>query len=292
MTQSFEPAPSPTPRRPRDEDGLPWIRTTLLALVVAALILGGLGVWYVLFRPPGPPPIGTGAPVIPGSSATSSAAASTNPSPSDAPASAPPTSVAPAGTVPPAGSLDGTWSVDPSIGSFDYAAGDFSGSWVGYRVQEELAGVGGQEAVGRTPSVTGSLTIQGATVTSARLEADLATLVSDEALRDGQLARQGVETERFPTATFVLTVPIELGSLPAVGQDVAVTATGDLTIHGVTRQVSIPLHAALHDRVIAVAGSLAFAWDDFDMERPSAQRVLSVADDLTMETQLFLTRKG
>ena len=66
-----------------------------------------------------------------------------------------------------ASSLDGTWTVDPSIGSFDYAAGDFSGSWVGYRAQEELVGVGGVEAVGRTPDVTGSITLAGTTLTAA-----------------------------------------------------------------------------------------------------------------------------
>jgi polyisoprenoid-binding protein YceI len=192
----------------------------------------------------------------------------------------------------PAGALDGTWSVNPAIGSFDYDAGDFSGSWVGYRVQEELAGVGGTVAVGRTPQVTGSLTIAGTTVTDARFEADLRTLESDESLRDGQLRRQGIESDRFPTATFTLTEPIELGALPAVGEDIEITATGDLTIHGVTKEVVVPLHAALHDGVVAAAGSLTFSWDDFGMERPTAQRVLSLADDLTMETQLFFTKEG
>jgi len=67
---------------------------------------------------------------------------------------------------------------------------------------------------------------------------------------------------------------------------------GDLTIHGVTKRVTIPLHAALHDGVIAAAGSLTFTWDDFDMERPSAQRVISLADDVTMETQLFFSKEG
>ena len=90
----------------------------------------------------------------------------------------------------------------------------------------------------------------------------------------------------------MLTQPIELGSLPAVGDDIEISAVGDLTIHGVTRNVSIPLHAALHDGVIAVAGSLTFTWDDFDMEQPSAARVVSLADDVTMETQLFFSTEG
>ncbi len=67
------------------------------------------------------------------------------------------------------GEIAGTWTLDTSIGSFD----DFSGSFVGYRVQEELAGIGGQTAVGRTPDVTGSLTIEGTTLSAAQVTADL-----------------------------------------------------------------------------------------------------------------------
>ena len=282
MTQSFEPTPSPVPpQQPRSEGGLPWIRTILLTLIVAAVIVGAFGVWYIFFRPAGPPPIGTGAPVIPGSATPGPTAAATVVATTE-----------PVGTPLPAGALDGTWSVNPAIGSFDYDAGDFSGSWVGYRVQEELVGVGGTTAVGRTPDVTGTLTLDGTTVTDASFEADLSTLVSDERDRDGQLGRQGIQTDQFPTATFVLTQPIDLGTLPAVGQDVAVTAVGDLTLHGVTKSVSIPLHAALHDGVIAVAGSLTFSWDDFGMEQPTAARVVSLADDVTMETQLFFSQEG
>ena len=283
MTQPYEPAPSPEPRQPRSEDGLPWIRTILLTLIVAALIVGIPAIWYIFLRPAGPPPVGTGAPVIPGAAAPAADATAT---------AAPAIVTEPPATALPAGALDGTWSVNPAIGSFDYDTGDFSGSWVGYRVQEELVSVGGTTAVGRTPRVTGSLTIDGATVTEASFEADLSTLESDESMRDRQLARQGIQTDDFPTATFVLTEPIELGTLPAVGDDIELTAVGDLTIHGVTQSVSIPLHAALHDGVIGAAGSLTFTWDDFGMERPSAQRVVSLADDVTMETQLFFSKEG
>ncbi len=283
MTQSFEPTPSPAaPRQPRSEDGLPWVRTILLTLIVAALIVGIPTIWYIFFRGAGPAPVGTGAPVIPGVTSPAPTAVAT-------PVATP---VGPAATGLPAGALDGTWAVDPAIGSFDYTADDFSGSWVGYRVQEELAGVGGTVAVGRTPQVVGSLTIAGTTITEASFEADLRTLESDESLRDGQLGRQGIQTDQFPTAAFVLTEPIELGALPAVGSEIILTAVGDLTIHGVTKTVSIPLHAALHEGVIAAAGSLTFTWDEFDMERPTAQRVISLADDVTMETQLFFSKEG
>jgi len=281
VTQPSEPTPSPVPPQPRSDDGLPWIRTFLLTLVVAVLIVGGFGAWYLLSRPAAPPPLGTGAPVISGSASPGRTATATVV-----------VTAEPAGTPVPVGALDGTWSVDPAIGSFDYAAGDFSGSWVGYRVQEELVGVGGATAVGRTPQVTGSLTIRGTTITEASFEADLTTLRSGESMRDAQLGRQGIQTDRFPTATLVLAQPVELGALPAVGEEVSLTAVADLTIHGVTQRLSVPLHAALHEGVIAVAGSLAFGWADFDMEPPTAARVVSLADQVTMETQLFLSKDG
>lgn len=185
------------------------------------------------------------------------------------------------------GSLDGTWSVDPAIGSFDYGAGDFSGSWVGYRVQEELVNVGGVEAVGRTPDISGTITVEGTAVTAADLTADLTTLRSDERFRDGQLGRQGIQTDLFPTAMFVLTEPIELGEVPAEGEPVAVEAVGDLTLHGVTQNVTIPLNAVWQGDIIGVAGSLTFPWELFEMERPTAMTVVSLADEVTMELQVF-----
>ena len=121
---------------------------------------------------------------------------------------------------------------------------------------------------------------------------DLTTLVSDQSMRDGQLARQGVQTDQFPNATFVLTAPIELGHVPAEGEEVSVTATGDLTLHGVTKSVQIPLKATLTQDVIGVSGSLTFTWEDFGMEQPSSQRVVSLADDVTMEFQIFMRKDG
>ena len=111
-------------------------------------------------------------------------------------------------------------------------------------------------------------------------------------MRDGQLARQGVQTDQFPTATFVLTQPIDLGTVPAAGQEVSVTAIGDLTLHGVTKGVQIPLKAKLTGDVIGVSGSLSFRWEDFGMEQPSSQRVVSLADDVTMEFQAFFRKDG
>lgn len=61
------PSPSPQDRGKRRS-------RRLLAIVVAIVLIAMAGlallIWYIFFRPAGPPPIGPGAPVIPEASAT------------------------------------------------------------------------------------------------------------------------------------------------------------------------------------------------------------------------------
>jgi polyisoprenoid-binding protein YceI len=232
----------------------PAVLAVVAGLLVAGIVGAAYGAWYLFLSPPPPAAVGSAAPVIP----------------SDAPVGA-------------VASTDGTWAVDTGIGSFD----DFSGTFVGYRVVEELVSLGVKEAYGRTPDVSGSLTLAGTTVTDAQITADLATLRSDDSRRDGQLSRQALETARFPTATFTLTEPIELDAVPGDGESVDVTAVGDLTIHGVTRSVAIPLHVTRDGDVVAVSGSLDITFADHGMDRPQSFMVLSVEDHGIMELQVF-----
>ena len=185
-----------------------------------------------------------------------------------------------------AAGIDGTWTVDTSIGSFS----DFSASFVGYRVDENLANVGSATAVGRTPGVQGTMTVSGASISAVSITADLTGLASDKSMRDGQLRQQALETDRFPTATFELTTPIQLGHAPADGETIKVTATGNLTLHGVTRAVSIPLQAKLSGGVVTVVGTLPISFADYSISPPQSMMVLSVADSGTMELQLHFKR--
>ena len=264
-------APQPTSRRG------PLLAVIALAVVLAA----AAGTWYLFLRPSGPAPVALGStpPASASTGATATATPDTSPGASDGP-------TGPASPTAAAGDIGGTWSVDPSIGSFE----DFSSSFVGYRVREELASIGATEAIGRTPDVTGSLTVEGTSITAAEFSADLTTLGSDEANRDRQLGRQALETSQFPTATFTLTSPIELADVPAEGQAVDATGSGELTLHGVTKAVEIPLQAKLEGGVVTVVGSLPIAFADYDIEKPSSFVVLSVEDNGTMEFQLHFTK--
>ncbi len=178
--------------------------------------------------------------------------------------------------------------MNTALGTF----ADFSDSFVGYRVQEELAGIGAQQAVGRTPAVTGTATLAGTTITTLEVTADLTALKSDDDRRDNQLGRQSIETDAFPTATFTLTTPIALGTLATDGTTVSVSATGQLTLHGVTRDVTLQLQGRYAGGVVAVAGSTEIVFADYDIERPNAFIVLSVANRGTLEIQLLFTKAG
>ena len=181
-----------------------------------------------------------------------------------------------------AAGLDGAWAVDTSVGSF----ADFSDSWVGYRVDETLAGNRANTAVGRTPDVTGTLTMSGTQITAVQINADLTSLKSDDNRRDGQLQRQALETARFPQATFKLTSPIQLSAAPADGRTITATATGELTLHGVTKTVQVPIEARLSGDVVTVVGSLEIQFADYSVEQPTSFAVLSIEDHGTMEFQL------
>jgi polyisoprenoid-binding protein YceI len=155
------------------------------------------------------------------------------------------------------GTIDGTWS----------AASE--GTQVGYRVNEVLFGQKA-EAVGRTSDVTGSLTIEGTTVTTAEVEADMTTVESDENRRDNQFQGRIMETSRFPTATFTLNDPIELESEPAAGQVVTKTATGKLTLHGTTKEITVELSAQWDGGdTIKVQGEIPITFDDYGIPNPS-----------------------
>ena len=279
----------------------PVVRAAVL-LAIAGALVGGFTLWYFVFREAGPPPVDIAAlapvataqastaptttAIAPVASSTTAATATATAAPAATSAAAPITPATATPTTAAASGVDGTWQVDTSIGSF----ADFTNSFVGYRVQEQLASIGATTAVGRTPEVSGSLTIAGTTVTAVEITADLTALESDERNRDRQLQRQGIETGTFPTATFVLTSPIELGSIPADGTATEAVATGDLTLHGVTNRVEITLQAKLSGDTIIVAGSLPIAFADYDIAKPTSFNVLTIADNGIMEMQLFFTK--
>jgi len=165
-------------------------------------------------------------------------------------------------------SVDGTWSVA-------------SGSQAGYRIKETLFGQS-NTAVGRTSAITGSITIAGTTVTAGTFSADMTKVSSDQSERDGQFQGRIMNTSKYPTATFKLTQPIALGAIPADGTTVTANATGDLTLHGTTKSVTLAVQAKRSGATISVAGSIPVVFADYGVNNPSGGPA-TTSDNGTME---------
>jgi polyisoprenoid-binding protein YceI len=143
-----------------------------------------------------------------------------------------------------------------------------NGSVVGYRVKEVLFGQS-NVAVGRTSAITGSITVDGTTITKAGFTVDMTMVASDQSRRDGQFNGRIMETSTYPTATFALTKPIELGSIPAKGVMRTFQATGNLTMHGVTRTVTFILTGRYEGSTFQVAGNIPITFADWNIANPS-----------------------
>jgi len=272
------------------------MRRNVVVVVAGAAMVLAAAVWFFVLRDTAPPPpdLGKAAAVAAAAQTTTEAPATTTEAPAtttEAPAT---TTEAPATTTEtpattteaPQVGLSGTWTVDTSIGSFS----DFTSTYVGFRVDEELArGIGAVTAVGRTPTVSGTFELDGSTLVAAEITADLGKIRTDRAGRDGKV-KQALDTGNHPEATFTLAGPIDLGDLPSEGAQIEVNATGTLTLKGVTNDVEVNLSATLIGEIVTVVGTFDIMFADYGIEAPSAPIVVSVEDHGVVEIQLFLTR--
>lgn len=195
---------------------------------------------------------------------------------------------APDTTVASTAELDGTWAVDAETGEFTLE--DATGSYAGFRVDEELANIGAFTAVGRTGDVSGTLEIADEQVTSVEIEVGLTTLRTDDSRRDGAVQR-ALGTSQHPTATFSLTGELDIGGAVESGEPVSLAAPGDLTVKGITQPVTINIEARLVGSVIAVVGSVEITFADFDVSVPQVPIVLSAEDHGIMEFLLLFRRR-
>jgi polyisoprenoid-binding protein YceI len=229
--------------------------------VVAVVVLGGaFGVWWYLIRDDTPPPA-----ALPDRPSSEGGGTSTGSS----------------------ASADGQWTVQ---------AGD--DTFAGFRITENFTGGIDNTAVMHSPTVTGTLTVAGTQIDAVTVEVELADLESKDSVppgvpgienRVGQMRADGLEIDSFPTASFELTAPIVLAGEPVSGEEITADATGNLTVHGETKAVVIPIEARWSGDVIDVAGSLEVALADYGMTPPERPFV-SVGDTGTLEFQLTFER--
>jgi polyisoprenoid-binding protein YceI len=198
---------------------------------------------------------------------------------------------------------------DSSSHSSSKAPAEVDGKWTvksqdpttaGFRITEKfLSGTASHTAVGRTSTVTGGLTISGTTVSEAQFTVDMTSLEYtdsppglDVGNRKAALKRLGIQTDQFPESSFKLTKPIDFGKVPADGQKIEAEATGELTLHGVTKPVTFQVDAQLDggDLKVGDHSPVEVKLADYNIDRPVAGPVAEVADTGSFEFRLILNK--
>lgn len=191
-----------------------------------------------------------------------------------------------------------TASTSSASSSTASAAGRWSvgtGSEAGYRVREKLGFLPAQsDAVGRTSSITGAAALTESkgtiTITAASFDVAVNTLKSDRSMRDEKIHEIGLESNRYPTATFVLSTPVTLTKSAVTGRVTRVPVTGVFSIHGTSKRETVPVEFSLVGSTLETAGSLTFPWSEFGMTAPSVGGFVNVTDKATLEFDLRLQR--
>jgi polyisoprenoid-binding protein YceI len=148
-------------------------------------------------------------------------------------------------------------------------------------VREKLAFLPAKsDAVGRTRAITGSAEGDATTIAKASFDIFVNKLISDDGRRDQRIRSIGLESDRFPKATFVLSKPFELTR--------RTKATGVFTIHGVSKTETVPLQVRVSGSTLQAVGSLTFPWSEFGMTAPSVAGFVNVENEATMEFDLHL----
>lgn len=183
-------------------------------------------------------------------------------------------------------SLDGSWQV---------AAADSEGTLV---IKEELGSLVDHQAEGKTGDITGTVAVSGDQVTAADLTIDLTGLEFVDnptggfnvANRANAMQNTGLQTSQFPEATFALTAPITLTGDLTAGETATGSATGDLTLHGVTKSITFDVDATASGDEVRVSPTefIPIALADYGMTVQGPPFVASVADEGSFDFLLVL----
>jgi polyisoprenoid-binding protein YceI len=168
---------------------------------------------------------------------------------------------------------DGTWTIG-------------SGSSAGYRVDEVLNGAD-VTVVGTTEQVSGSLVVSGGDLASAEVDVDMASVATDSDRRDSYFRENVIDVAANPTATFTVDQTVDLPEL--TGTPVTVPVAGELTVHGVTQQVTVDLSVVRTADGVQASGSIPVTFADYGVTPPDLGFV-SVQDTGSIEFFLSLAQ--
>ena len=128
--------------------------------------------------------------------------------------------------------------------------------------------------IGLNKTLSGSLQTAGATL-KGNLKIDVLKFVSDSEKRDENVAEHmNAPTQPFVTFTYIIANN---------------TARGEMSINGVTQNISFPVSIKESASELSVDGNITVKYTDFGMETPS-NFILSAHDELVIGARLYFKK--
>jgi polyisoprenoid-binding protein YceI len=139
------------------------------------------------------------------------------------------------------------------------------------------------DTIGSTQEVEGELQLNlddlSAPLGVNRFTVNLATLTSDQPLRDRWIHQNGPQFSNFPTAEFTGTAIEGAPNNYAAGDEVQFKLTGDLTIREITQPVTFDVTAKLEADTITGVATAQLLMTDFGIDPPNFANTLSVENE-------------
>lgn len=155
--------------------------------------------------------------------------------------------------------VDGHWDVVSGAGE--------NSSEAGYTFDEVLPGQE-KSTSGRTSSVSGSLVVNDGILEEGKVTVDVDSIESDIEKRDIHVRDNILHTDQYPEATFTISDPVDLSSLPEDGSVDTVTVNGELTMHGKTNDVTAELTVLRTGENVIVEGQVPVEREAFGIVSP------------------------
>jgi polyisoprenoid-binding protein YceI len=145
------------------------------------------------------------------------------------------------------------------------------------------------DAIGTTHSVQGSFHIQtGPTplITAMNIKVDLTTLQTDSQMRDNYVRQHALETDTYPTATFVSVSTQGLPGSYSDGQSVHFQLTGNMTMHGKTNKEVFDVQGKVAGKTVTGKATSTIFMTDFGIQPPNLANI-AIAQNKVLVTITF-----
>lgn len=238
----------------------------IVIAVVFVAVIGAVGVFIADRTIFAPSQVTTGVPVAPTLAAQSVA------KPTQVAGAAAPAATAPAVNAPASGSGK-VYKIDPAQSEVHYEVGETF-----------LQGNRFNLAIGRTKGVAGEILVDMTNPAQSQigtLVINVSQFTSDEDRRDNFIRRTGLESSKYPNATFK---PTAIEGLPATvkaGDTLNLKVTGDLTVKETTKPVTWDVKLTVNADQISGQATVQIKMSDFGVG-PLKLPILSTEDDVKL----------